>query len=107
VDSGCVFCRIVAGEIPADIVCATERVVAFRDLDPQAPTHVLVIPRAHHATVAELARADATTLAELVTTAETIADAEAEGAFRLVVNTGAAAGQTVGHVHAHVLGADH
>lgn len=103
-DSDCVFCRIVAGEIPADVVRSEESVLAFRDLNPQAPTHVLVIPRGHHATVGDLAAADPQTLATLVTVAAQIAAREADGSYRLVVNTGVAAGQTVNHVHAHVLG---
>jgi histidine triad (HIT) family protein len=102
--SECIFCRIVAGEIPAEVVRDTERVLAFRDLNPQAPTHVLVIPRTHYATVAELAEHDPATLAEVVSTAGRIAVDEADGSYRLVVNTGPAAGQTVDHVHAHVLG---
>lgn len=99
----CIFCRIAAGEIPADIVARGEHVIAFRDLNPQAPVHALVIPLAHHATVADLAAADPRALAELVEVGARIAAAEAEGGYRLVFNTGEAAGQTVHHVHGHVL----
>lgn len=99
----CVFCGIVAGEIPATVVREGQRVVAFRDLDPKAPTHVLVIPREHHANVGELAEHDPAALAELVTVGAGIASDEQDGEFRLVFNTGATAGQSVFHVHGHVL----
>ncbi len=80
--------------------------MAFRDINPQAPVHVLVIPRAHHATVRELAAAGDGLLAEVIALAHDVAVAEgiAEGGYRVVFNTGAHAGQTVSHVHAHVLG---
>lgn len=100
----CLFCRIVAGEVPATIVASTARVVAFQDLDPKAPLHVLVVPRDHHADVAQLAAADPGLLAELVELAHEIAQSEADGQFRLVFNTGIGAGQSVFHVHGHVLG---
>jgi len=99
----CLFCRIVAGQLPAEIVRTGERVIAFRDLNPQAPTHVLVIPRDHHADVAELAAADAAALAELVRVGAAIAGETEAGGFRLVFNTGPQSGQTVFHVHGHVL----
>ena len=99
----CLFCRIVAGEIPADLVHEGERVLAFRDINPQAPTHVLVVPRAHHTDVAALAAADPAALAELVAVAGEIAVAEGFDDYRLVFNTGAEAGQSVFHVHGHVL----
>jgi histidine triad (HIT) family protein len=103
VASDCLFCKIVAGDIPADVVEAGELVVAFRDLDPRAPTHVLVIPRDHHENVAKLAAADPAALAELVAVGAAVADAEQDGEFRLVFNTGPTAGQSVFHVHGHVL----
>ena len=99
----CLFCRIVAGEIPAEVVRAGNRVIAFRDVNPQAPTHVLVVSREHHENVAALALADPEALAELVTLGADLARAEAGGDFRLVFNTGAEAGQSVFHVHGHVL----
>jgi histidine triad (HIT) family protein len=99
----CLFCRIVAGEIPANLVREEERVVAFRDINPQAPVHVLVVPREHHTDVAALAAADPAALAELVTVAGEIAVAEGFDDYRLVFNTGAGAGQSVFHVHGHVL----
>jgi histidine triad (HIT) family protein len=106
----CLFCRMVAGEIPADVVHQTDRVFAFRDINPQAPTHVLVIPKDHHPTVGGLAAADAGLLADVVSAAHHVAQAEglvadgAEPGYRLVANTGSQAGQTVHHVHLHVLG---
>ena len=100
----CVFCKIAAGQIPAQVVTRGERVLAFRDLNPQAPTHVLVITREHHRDVLALAATDPQALAELVQVGAAIAADETGGPFRLVFNTGAAAGQSVFHVHGHVLG---
>lgn len=102
--SDCLFCRVVAGEVPAEVVHRSERVVAFRDIDPGAPTHVLVVPVGHRRDVATLAAADPATLAELVTTAGAVAEREGLDGWRLVFNTGAPAGQSVFHVHGHVLG---
>jgi len=99
-----IFERIIAREIPADIVLETERLIAIRDIAPQAPVHPLVIPKtAQHRTVAELAAADPALLAEVVATAQSLADEHADGDYRLVFNSGAGAGQTVFHVPAHVL----
>ncbi|MBD0293145.1 MAG: histidine triad nucleotide-binding protein [Jiangellaceae bacterium] len=100
----CLFCRVVAGQVPATILRSSDRVLAFRDVNPQAPTHVLVIPREHHPDVGRLAAEDPDTLAELVREAAQIAADEQLDAFRLVFNTGSDAGQSVFHVHAHVLG---
>jgi histidine triad (HIT) family protein len=109
--SDCLFCRMVAGEIPADVVHQTDRVFAFRDINPQAPTHVLVIQKEHHATVGALAAADTDLLGEVVSGAHTVAlqeglvtDGGAEPGYRVVTNTGPQAGQSVQHVHLHVLG---
>jgi histidine triad (HIT) family protein len=99
----CLFCRIVAGEVPADMVAQTDTVVAFRDINPQAPVHVLVVTRDHHADVAQLAAAEPGLLAELVRAANEVAEDLADGQFRLIFNTGTHAGQSVFHVHAHVL----
>ncbi len=99
----CLFCRIVAGEVPSEIVHTTQRTVAFRDLNAQAPTHVLVVPRDHYRDAAELAAGDAEAAAELVTTAAAVATAEGYDDYRLVFNTGAGAGQSVFHTHLHVL----
>jgi histidine triad (HIT) family protein len=102
-ESGCLFCRVVAGELPAEVVHRGDRVLAFRDVSPQAPTHVLVVPREHHPDVAALAAADPQAHAELAVAAETVAKAEGHDSFRLVFNTGARSGQSVFHVHGHVL----
>lgn len=102
-DPDCLFCKIVAGEIPGDIVARTERTVAFRDINPQAPVHVLVVPREHHPNAAATTLADPTVLAEMVATAQQVAAAEGHDDYRLVFNTGADAGQTVFHTHLHVL----
>lgn len=99
-----VFGKIVAGEIPVEILAETDRVIAFPDMNPQAPVHILVIPKAtDYANVAELAAGDPETLAEMVTVAEHLAAEHANGEFRLIFNSGATVGQTVFHVHAHVL----
>ena len=99
-----IFSRIIAGEIPADIVYDGERIVAFRDIAPKAPLHLLVVPKTQaYRDVVELAAGDPGLLAELVSTAKRLADEHADGDFRLIFNTGAGAGQTVFHVHAHLL----
>ncbi len=100
---GCLFCKVVAGEVPADVVHEGDAVLAFRDISPVAPTHVLVVPRRHHRSVAELAGADPAALAELARVAAEVAAAEGYDDHRLVFNTGAGAGQSVFHVHGHVL----
>ena len=99
----CLFCKIVAGEIPGEVVHVTERTVAFRDLNPQAPTHVLVVPREHHANAAELAAADPQAFAELATAAAAGAPPAGYDDYRIVFNTGAGVGQTVFHTHLHLL----
>jgi histidine triad (HIT) family protein len=102
----CLFCAIVAGDIPATQVGETDRVLAFRDISPQAPTHVLVISKVHYPDVAALAAADSELLGELITEAHQAATAEgiSDSGYRVVFNTGEEAGQTVSHVHAHLLG---
>lgn len=101
----CLFCKIVAGEIPSTPVLETERAYAFRDIAPHAPTHVLVVPREHHADVASLVRADPLLLADVMATAVLVAEQEGlTGGYRLLANTGADSGQTVFHAHVHVLG---
>lgn len=100
----CLFCKIVAGDVPADVVLTTDHAVAFRDINPQAPTHVLVVPRRHHANAAETAVADAAALAHLVEVAAQVAEQDGVEDYRLVFNTGAGVGQTVFHTHLHVLG---
>lgn len=102
--SECLFCSIVAGDVPAEVVHVTERTVAFRDIAPQAPTHVLVVPKAHFANAGELAVGDPVAMAELVDAGRAVAAAAGhEDDHRLVFNTGAGAGQTVFHTHLHVL----
>lgn len=106
VNADCLFCKIVTGGVPADIVHRDERTLAFRDIAPKAPTHVLVIPIAHTATIADTAHSDSALVGELVATAARIAvsDGIAEAGYRLVFNTGAGAGETVFHAHLHLLG---
>ena len=95
----------MAREIPAEFVYEDERIVAFRDIAPQAPVHLLVVPRTEdYANVVELAAGDPGLLAEVVAVANTLAAEHCGGQFRLIFNTGEDAGQTVFHVHAHVLG---
>jgi len=105
-DSGdCLFCKIVSGEIEADVVHETSTTLTFRDLNPQAPTHVLVIPRSHYPNAAALAAGEPATLVDLFEAASATAESEGLGeGYRLVFNTGAAAHQTVFHAHLHVLG---
>ena len=108
-EAGCIFCSIIAGKIPSTAVRETERTYAFRDIAPQAPVHVLVIPRTHaYANAAEIAAGDPGLAAELLREAAEVAKAEglAEDGYRIVFNTGDYAGQTVYHVHAHVLGGE-
>ena len=101
----CLFCSIVAGDVPAAVVHETARTLAFRDLNPMAPTHVLVIPRDHHADMAALASADPSYAGEVLAAATAVARQEGlSGGYRLVTNTGDDAGQTVHHLHVHVLG---
>lgn len=102
----CLFCKIVSGEIPADKVLESDDVIAFRDINPQAPTHVLIIPRRHIATINDIEDADAADLGKLYIAAKEIAAKEgfAEQGYRVTMNCNAAAGQTVFHVHLHLLG---
>ena len=101
----CLFCRIVAGEVPADTVHSTARTLAFRDVAPHAPVHVLVVPHEHHPDMSALAAADPALLAEVLQAAVEVARQEGLGdGYRLVVNTGPDGGQTVQHLHVHVLG---
>ncbi len=100
----CLFCRIVRREIPASIVWEDEHALAFRDIDPKAPTHVLVVPKRHLASLNETT--DAMLLGRLLLAAREIAEGEsiAAGGYRVVLNTGPDAGQTVFHLHAHLMG---
>jgi histidine triad (HIT) family protein len=103
-DTDCVFCKIIAGDIPAEFEYESENVVAFKDIAPQAPTHILVTPRQHLADVTDLAAAAPDILVEMIDVAQRIADDECGGQFRLIFNTGPRAGQSVYHVHGHVIG---
>jgi histidine triad (HIT) family protein len=104
--SDCLFCKIAAGEIPADVVHADAECVAFRDIAPRAPFHVLVVPRRHVAATAELTAADQALAGHLLLAAARVAAAAGldAGGYRVVVNCGPDAGQTVPHLHVHVLG---
>jgi len=104
-DSPSIFTKIIAREIPADIVFESDSVIAFRDIAPQAPVHLLVVPKTEQfANVAELAAGNPALLAEVVAVSQQLANEHGNGQFRLIFNTGENAGQTVFHVHAHVLG---
>ncbi|HEX6938011.1 MAG TPA: histidine triad nucleotide-binding protein [Longimicrobiales bacterium] len=102
----CIFCGIVAGDVPATIVREDEDTVAFRDIDPKAPTHVLIVPRRHIASVNGLEAADAALVGQLFLAAKEVARDEgvAASGYRLVMNTGPEAGQSVDHIHLHLLG---
>lgn len=101
----CLFCKFVSGEVRADVVHETDSTLAFRDISPQAPTHVLVIPKVHQPTAAALAEHEPAVMVELVKAAAAVAEKEGLGdGYRLVFNTGAAAQQTVFHVHGHLIG---
>jgi len=104
--AGCIFCRIAAGEIPARLVHSDATSVAFHDLNPQAPVHVLVVPRLHLSSLYDAQTADGALLGELVLRARSVARdlGLADDGFRLVVNTLEGAGQSVPHLHLHVLG---
>jgi histidine triad (HIT) family protein len=102
----CLFCKIIAGEIPGTVVYQNDHVVALKDINPQAPTHVLVVPRHHIATLNDLSAADDALVGEMVRTAAAIAkkNGHADAGYRTVFNTNADAGQTVFHIHLHLLG---
>jgi histidine triad (HIT) family protein len=100
----CIFCTIVAGEIPAEVLGRTEHAIAIKDLHPQAPFHALVLPLDHHENAAASAAADPAVIGHLVALADTIAHESGNTDYRLIANTGAAAGQSVFHTHFHVLG---
>jgi len=106
--SDCLFCKIIAGDIPSTKVAETDTTYAFRDLNPQARVHVLVVPRTHHEDASELAAADPRLLADVFATGARVAEQEGidESGYRFVLNTGEDAGRTVFHVHLHVLGGE-
>jgi histidine triad (HIT) family protein len=105
-EPGCIFCKISSGDIPADIVYETDSVLAFRDINAQAPVHVLIIPRKHISTINELEDADAGLVGQLYLAARDIAKAEGtdDAGYRVTMNCNRAAGQTVFHLHLHLLG---
>jgi histidine triad (HIT) family protein len=104
-DQDCLFCKIVTGDIPADVVHRTDSVLAFRDIEPQAPVHVLVIPRNHHQNAAEVAANEPDVWVEMANVAAAVAEQESlDDGYRLVLNTGRGANQLVMHAHLHVLG---
>ena len=105
-DSDCLFCRIAAGELDADVVYEDADVLAFRDINPQAPTHVLVIPRKHIATINDIEPGDKDTIGALFLGAQRVAEQDGlkDAGYRVAMNCGEGAGQSVFHVHLHVLG---
>lgn len=105
-EKDCLFCKILAGDIPADVVYESETAIAFRDINPQAPTHVLIIPRKHIATINDLEEDDQAIVGSLYSAAKEIANQEgfADIGYRAVMNCNEAAGQTVFHIHLHLLG---
>ena len=104
--SDCLFCKILDGEIPCDKVYENDQVIAFRDVNPQAPTHILVIPRKHISTVNDLTADDKKIVGEMMLAAQQIAKQEGieEIGYRLIMNCNEGAGQTVFHIHLHILG---
>jgi histidine triad (HIT) family protein len=106
VTNDCLFCRIVAGEVPATVVNETDTTLAFRDITPKAPVHVLVIPKAHHQDVAALAVADPGLAGRVLATCAAVAEKEglSRDGYRVIFNTGGFGGQEVFHVHGHVVG---
>ncbi|HVF49013.1 MAG TPA: histidine triad nucleotide-binding protein [Pyrinomonadaceae bacterium] len=105
-EQNCIFCKIVGGEIPADVVYKDERAVAFRDINPQAPVHILIIPREHLESLDDAAQSDEAPLGHLLRVAARVANEQglSESGYRTVINTGTGAGQSVFHLHLHVIG---
>ena len=104
--SDCIFCKMVSGEIQPDVVYEDEQVLAFRDVNPQAPTHVLVIPKRHISTTNDLQPEDAALVGQLVLAAKKVAEIDGldQRGYRMVLNCNAEAGQAVFHIHLHILG---
>jgi len=102
----CIFCKIVAGEIPGEIIYQDEEIIAFRDINPQAPTHLIIIPKKHIPSLADLSEADSPLIGHMVTVANQLARKEgiAEKGYRLAINCGQQGGQLVPHLHMHLLG---
>jgi histidine triad (HIT) family protein len=100
----CVFDKIVAGQIPSAVVFQDETVLAFRDINPKAPTHILIIPKKHIASVNDLTKEDLPVVGHMLEVAKTVAAQQGLKAYKIVINTGAEAGQVVMHLHMHLLG---
>jgi histidine triad (HIT) family protein len=102
----CIFCKIVTGEIPSDIVYENEEIIAFRDINPQAPVHIIIIPRNHIASLSDLSQSDSALVGRMVMVANKLAKDEgiAEKGYRLVINCGKEGGQLVPHLHLHLVG---
>lgn len=105
-NTDCLFCKILSGDIPADVIYESETAIAFRDINPQAPTHVLIIPRKHIATINDIGEDDHSVVGSLYSAAKEIAadSGFADEGYRAVMNCNEAAGQTVFHIHLHLLG---
>ena len=105
-DKDCIFCKIIKGKLPSDIVYEDDEVIGFRDINPIAPVHILVIPRKHIPTIHNISRDDLPLIGHMITAANQIAGEQgiADGGYRLIFNHGDQAGQTVHHIHLHVLG---
>jgi len=105
-DPDCIFCKIIDGELPSDIVYKDERVIGFRDIKPIAPVHLLIIPRKHIPSIRDLTDEDLPLLGHMTVVANRLAENEgiADGGYRLIINCGEEAGQTVHHIHMHMLG---
>jgi histidine triad (HIT) family protein len=99
----CIFCKIISGEIPAQLVAESEHAIAFNDISPQQPVHVLIVPREHHANVTELALANPVIMQDVMQLGAKVSQMLTEGSHRFTFSTGAAAGQTVFHVHGHIM----
>ena len=102
----CIFCQIVAGKIPSEIIYQDEELIAFRDINPQAPTHLLIIPRKHIASLTDLSEAESSLIGDMVNIANQLAKREdiSESGYRLVINCGKQGGQLVPHLHMHLIG---
>lgn len=102
----CIFCKIIAGEIPSSRLYQDEQVTAFRDINPVAPTHILIVPNKHIASVNDLTKADEKLVGQMFTTARQLAEKEGiqESGYRLIINTGKDGGQEVHHLHLHLMG---
>ncbi|HQR39793.1 MAG TPA: histidine triad nucleotide-binding protein [Blastocatellia bacterium] len=105
-EDDCLFCKIVAGDVPATLVHSDDKAIAFEDINPQAPHHVLIVPREHMDSLNDVSKGDETLVGHLFRIAAQIADQRGigEGGFRTVINTGSEAGQSVPHLHVHLLG---